>query len=111
MRKPTRKSSLEEKKAKLNTPEADKFAQGATGGGANEEAVKQFKDSGKVSPSTSEEKTNKPVEEVRFNMIVEKPIKEKIEALAWYDRISQKEVVERALAGYYPDDSDHVQAA
>ena len=85
----------------IDIDKLEEFASGARGGGANVE-----KSAGK-----KPKKKKKKKELDRFHMAIDPAIKEAIQALAWYDRVSQREIVEEAFLKVFPLKSDKVTEA
>ena len=73
----------------------------------DEKAIDNFAEGADVSTNTEnvsqEEKEEKKTQEPFYTTLQPK-YKEFIQALAYYDRISQREVVERALSGHYSEE-------
>jgi len=84
----------------IDIDKLEEFADGARGGGAIVE-----KSAGK------KPKKKKKKELDRFHMAIDPAIKEAIQALAWYDRVSQREIVEEAFLKVFPLKSDQVTEA
>lgn len=64
--------------------------------------------------ATSKQKKPRRKKEVkldRFTTAMHPDIKEAIQAIAWYDRVSQREVIEKAIQQVFPLDSDRVTKA
>lgn len=84
----------------IDIDKLEEFASGARGGGANVKA-----------DADKKPKKKKKKELDRFHMAIDPAIKEAIQALAWYDRVSQREIVEEAFLKVFPLKSDKVTEA
>lgn len=90
----------ENPRKKIDIDKLEEFADGARGGGAN------------VKTETGKKPKKKKKKELdRFHMAIDPAIKEAIQALAWYDRVSQREIVEEAFLKVFPLKSDQVTEA
>jgi hypothetical protein len=81
---------------KRDQKKADEFAEGADVSTNTEN----------VSQEAEKEQTQEP-----FYTTLQPQFKEMIQAVAYYDRISQREVVEQALGAYYSDKEGELQKA
>ncbi|SMO94372.1 hypothetical protein [Fodinibius sediminis] len=81
----------------------------------DQEAVDQFAEGADVSTNTENTKSQEAPEEEHtqqpFYTTLQPQFKEIIQAAAYYERISQREVVEQALESYYSDKQQKLQKA
>lgn len=79
------------------------------------EAMEQFVEGADMQSNVSDssDSTSSEEEEVQqpFYTTLQPRFKEMIQAVAYYERISQREVVERALESYYQDNQQQLQNA
>ncbi|HLR00003.1 MAG TPA: hypothetical protein VK102_06465 [Sphingobacterium sp.] len=81
----------------------------------NQEAVDEFVGGADVSTNTENTQSQEAPEEDRnqqpFYTTLQPEFKEIIQAAAYYERVSQREVVEQALQSYYSDREQELQDA